>query len=184
MGILSFLNPASLWVKVVDGLLILSLIGGAYWYVQNLNHKVTLRDLTIVALKEEISTKDFIISSYETVFKHKMDDAKLARQVNTDLTTKWETAQKEKTNLSRRLTGLVAQIKNLTNKVMMMEVPLPGVTNPPPTVSAETQTLEITINSVNKEMLRCNELVTGAMALPADLMNGTCADFVKVKVAP
>jgi predicted RNase H-like nuclease (RuvC/YqgF family) len=152
-------------------------IGFVYFKINSLNTTVLEQKVVIQSLNEEIKTKDFIISSYEMVVKQKIDDAKTAREVINEISGKWKSAETDKGNLNTELNKLNTSLNNLKSLLSMFKqsqtMELSG------DIKESVANYQLQINKLNKDSLRCNEIVTGAKVTTEDKDNTICKEKVK-----
>lgn len=168
-GIPIFTN---IWAQVLGAGLLVSLLGTGWYYYQNSVHLSDLNTQKLITqnLQQEITTKDFIITSYETVIKQKQQDLTDQRRITQEISDKWNSVRKDNASLSSKLATLTLEAKNI--KVSNTPI-IPGMD--------PFAVLEGHVNEINTYTLRCNELITGASLLDQDMTNDVCPDLIMLR---
>lgn len=136
------------------GIAAVGLIVG-YFYVSNLQLKVKLAAEVKAKLESVIEAQKLVIDD---------TNKSLVRmgQINSRLTNDFNTAQKEKSDLQKKLSA--ARLKEM------------GQTDP--------KLLEQKVNRGTANAFRCNEIVTGSPLVASDAGNPLCPDLVKGAPVP
>ena len=145
--------------KAMLVVVIASVGSGGYFYVQSLRHQLQAAVEAQQKLEDAIAAKELVMNKMK-------EDIENIRKINSELNTKFATAQRDVHDLEKKFRDSEGRLKDCSRA---------AVQNP--------KALQDKINRGTKFALRCNEISSGAPLKPEDDANNICQELIKSKKA-